>query len=325
MKRILFYTFICIILPALIFSCDEKNGIGIPEDNGNDTLETKPEPIKDYWDANNFQPLNDEFNEFRNFQAGLIYPYDLSNPRVQNYFQTSEKIDCITVMRKERIANSYAWIEVLYPENDPSKVEYSVYKIERCYYRFDSFLKDYYIGSTEFPDSAIMISHILKKDGDTIARIDRYPHGKCYINMNNERKLLYDFKRVLLASKGVLFSNDSLNVTEIYGYPELNEEIINSDKCFDANCFAEDQYGGKVLGSFGSLTSFLLPINGPSPEGMVQEVVGLRDGVVSRVGPGWHIFNSVRFIYKNTQSQAAPYLPDWVWDIHYDEKWNNLD
>lgn len=214
MKKILFYTFICIVLPALIFSCDEKNGIGIPEDNGNDTLETKPEPIKDYWDANNFQPLNDEFNDFRAFQAGLMYPYDFSNSRVQGFFKNPNIVDVKEIGQRERLGKGFLWIEVTYPKNDPSKVKFSVYKTSSRHVNHQYLWQDLHMDDV-VPDTTVLRTTYLYKDSVKIAIIEQLPHGRYIINRDNERKLLYDFHRVALASNGIMLDNDTANIQTV--------------------------------------------------------------------------------------------------------------
>ena len=61
------------------FSGLNKRIIITDNDKDSDTLITE---IKDYWDESNFVPLNDEFNDFREFQSGLMLPYNFGNQRV---------------------------------------------------------------------------------------------------------------------------------------------------------------------------------------------------------------------------------------------------
>ena len=324
MKKLLTFIAFGMILPMLVFSCGDNDVIIDGDDkeitggNDNDSTSTDIEPI-DFWDENNFQPLNDEFNDFREFQAGLLFPYDLDNPYVQNYFGNTSVVLGETVNSHERVPKGYVWIEVTYPKEDPSKMQYSVYGYMTARGGISDYLwKDYQKG-TIISDETVIRTYNFFRDGEIIATIDQLPHKKFIININDTSQLLYDFHRVALASNDMLYSNNTTDTQEVYSYQDIKDNIVNSDARLDEYYFAKDPYGGKVLGIFGSLTSFLLPVNGPCDEDMVQEVIGLREGVVFQISDSKYIdrvLGSFRFIYKNSQSPAAPYLPEYVWDLN---------
>lgn len=309
MKKNLLIIVLSIICPILLISCEDSSETIIGSTNNNYF------EVSDFWDESSFKPLNDEFNDFRELQAGLLFPYNLENSQVRNYFKNPDYIESDEIWSIENPGNGYMWIEVTYPKNDPSKVEFHAYN------NFCTYESMYFYGlkviSNEISDTTVLRSDDIYKDGKVIASIDQLPRGKYVINMNNKRQLLYDFQRIALASDSIMYYNDSTDMQTAYSLQDVKDKIINSGERMNKNYFATDPYGGRILGTFGSLISFFLPINGPSKDGMVHEVITVREGEYLHVS-NWNIFYIImngHFLYKNAQSPAAQYLPESVWDI----------
>ena len=290
-----------LLTAPLMLSCEDK--MQNSEDGSYQISYETPE----FWGDGNFQSMNDEFNSYREFLVAMMDPasdiYEGSAVLFHNY--------------------GYNWVEVTYPKGKPEKVQYSIYKTytkERYY--------PYVIGEALSENTVIYVD-ALYKDGKLIGDIEVLPHGKKVLHVNKKRKLLYDCTKIYRSANEIYHISTYPGEEEsaFYTFSEANtlfeSPFAYSGEHESCEYIATDPYGGKVMGYFGSLTSYLLPVNGPCAEDMVQEVIAIRsiDYGLGYTPSDINKYDRVYFMYKNTESPAVPYLPESIWDIDDNSLW----
>ena len=313
-------SFIALLLTAAFtFSCSNDNAI---DDDGQFSNLWNESTIKyetpEFWEEYNFLQLDDEFNYFRDWVADrYIAILSLGNQTGNGNFKVNRSTKQTT----------YYWIEVVYPKDNPAAVEYSAYTFTAMGCKYAGVLcpND---RSPNYTDKLSSIfdcveSDILYKDGHPFGSVEYYLNGKVLYNYNDTRKLLYDNPRLSYCTNQV-YSTDAddnnrfeylndVNNNSLIDYLTTHDKSVKRTWANDA----PQPFGGKILGDFGSLTSFLLPVNGPVPDGTIQEVIGLRYVCKESEIAQPETF----FMYKNTESPAVPYLPESIWDIDDNSLW----
>ena len=300
MKKLLLQIVIALSAPIFLLSCSD----------GDECFTKEKYIITEFWSDANFRPLNDEFNGFRSYQKSLIdgsYFADQGVPeiigQVHNY--------------------GFEWVEVIYPKGEPENMQYSVYKTACDRIRSSS------KAEGEISDNSTCIVVSLYKDGEIIGDIEYLPKGKRLFHKGNKKYLLYDFCRIAMAANEIysLDTDPRYEENKFYSFSEACDKFGDLFRCVATGYrraqITSDPYGGKIMLSFGSLTSYLLPVNGPCAEDMVQEVIAIRyiDYGVGDTPADINKYNAMYLLYKNTESPAAPYLPESIWDIDDNSLW----
>ena len=299
MKKLLLQIVIALSAPVFLLSCSD----------GDECFTKKNYIITEFWSDANFRPLNDEFNDIRNRQKSLFDgSYIAENPWIMttdhNY--------------------GYEWVEVIYPKGEPENMQYSVYKTACEKTRSSSKAKG------KISDNSTSFVRSLYKDGEIIGDIEYLPNGKRLFHKGNKKYLLYDFCRIAMAANEIyhLSAYSGYEENKFYSFSEAKGKFgryltghVGIDDAVAQ--ITSDPYGGKVIAYFGSLTSYLLPVNGPCAEDMVQEVIAIRyiDYGVGDTPADINKYDEVCFMYKNTESPAVPYLPESIWDIDDNSLW----